>query len=119
MDTKETVQSYFKNLYGGELESLLADDILFISNGKTSPRGKGLYAAATKRFMQTAKSVEVKKLFVEGDNACAITAYTLRSPKGNSSVCDVAEIFSVENGKIQSNSIFFDMLAFREFLASS
>lgn len=117
MNTKDTVRRYFENLHRGDWESLLDDDIAFSSNGTEAPRGKKNYVDATRRFLQVAKAVDVKQLIVEGDKASAITSYTLRSPNGNASVCDVAEIFSVKNGRIESNSIFFDLAAFREFMA--
>ena len=89
----------------------------FVNNGKENPRGKAVYIEATKRFLQTAKSVEVKHLIIEVGKACALTSYTLRSPKGNTGICLVAEFFEVAEGKIQSNEIIFDMAAFREFMA--
>lgn len=116
MDTRQTVERYFKNLYGGDWESLLAENIVFTNNGRENPRGKDVYVEATRRFMQVAKSVEVRQLIVDGDAACAVTHYSLVSPKGNHSVCDVAEIFVVKQGKIQSSSIFFDLAAFRDFM---
>ncbi|MBV9342745.1 MAG: ester cyclase [Acidobacteria bacterium] len=117
MDTRAVIQQYFKNLYGGDWESLLADNMVFRNNGKKNPPGKTTYIEATKRFLHIAKSVEVKELIVEGDKACAVTRYALLSPTGKTGVCDVAELFAVRNGKIHSNSIIFDMLAFHEFTA--
>ncbi|CAN5264024.1 hypothetical protein BH10PSE9_BH10PSE9_25490 [soil metagenome] len=115
--TEQTVRRYFANLYGGDWESLLADDMLFINNGKASPRGKAVYVAATKRFMQVAKSVDLQKLIVDVDAACALSSYTLVSPSGNTGVCLVAEFFSVTGGKIQSNEIVFDLAAFNALMA--
>ena len=117
MTTEETIRSYFQRLYGGDWESLLADDMLFVNNGKANPRGKAVYAEATRRFMRVAKSVEVKTLIVDGDAACALTHYGLVSPKGNKGVCVVAEIFAVKDGKISANEIVFDLAAFQEFMA--
>lgn len=75
-----------------------------------------MYVEALGRFLRVAKSVEVKKLIVEGNDACVIASYALKSPKGNSAACVVAEILFVRGGKIASSSIFFDTAAFREFM---
>ena len=117
MDTGQTIRSYFERLYGGDWESLLADDMRFVNNGAANPPGKAVYIEATRRFMQTAKSVEVKTMLIDGDQACALTHYDLITPKGKTGVCIVAEFFTVVGGKIQSNEIVFDLAAFRELMA--
>lgn len=113
---KETVTEYFNRLYASGWEALIGDDVVFTSPSGVT-RGKAAYVDATNRFKQVAKSVEVIQLIVEGDNACAITRYQLRSPKGNVSTCDTMEVFSVSDGKIQSSRICFDTAAFRQFMA--
>jgi hypothetical protein len=117
MDTEETIRTYFDALYGGDWEPLLADDMRFVNNGAVSPPGKAAYIEATRRFMLTAKSVEVKTLLIDGNQACALTHYSLVTPKGNTGVCIVAEFFTVDGGKIRSNEIVFDLAAFRELMA--
>ncbi len=117
MSTRDTVQHYFDDLYRGDWESLLADDMRFVNNGKALPPGKATYVEATRRFMQTAKSVELKTLVVEGDTACALASYGLVHPRGHKGVCVVAEFLTVKDGKIRSSEIVFDLAAFREFMA--
>jgi len=117
MDAKELLRKYFKMLYEGDWESLLAEDMTFTNNGKENPPGKNVYIEATKRFMKSAKSVKVKQLVVEGNSACALTSYGLVSPSGKTSTCEVAEFFTVSDGKIQSNSIIFDVAAFQDFMS--
>jgi ketosteroid isomerase-like protein len=114
--TRDAIHGYFDALYAGGWESLIADDILFVSPSGTT-RTKAAYVEATNRFKQVAESVDVRQLIVDGENACAVTRYTLRSPKGNTSVCDVAEIFSVKDGKLAGSTIFFDTAAFAKFMA--
>ena len=41
----------------------------------------------------------------------------MRSPKGNPGICDVAEILTVNDDKIESSKIFFDTKAFQDFVA--
>jgi hypothetical protein len=47
------------------------------------------------------------------DRACALTQYELRRPDARSTIAsDVAEIFTVKAGKIDSLSIYFDRAPF-------
>ena len=51
-------------------------------------------------------------MLIEGDRACALTHYELRSPGGDSFTSDVAEIFTVADGTIVSFAIYFDTAPF-------
>ena len=112
MTAKETIQRYFDALKQKKgWESFLADDIAFTSY--TSPvrqlKGRDTYLEATKRFYSMIDSVDVRQLIVEGENACALSHYKLRPPTGAPAFeSDVAEIFSVSSGKIDSFAIYFD-----------
>jgi ketosteroid isomerase-like protein len=51
-------------------------------------------------------------LIIDGDQACALTHYRLRSPSGNVFNSDVAEVFHVTDGKVDSFAIYFDTAPF-------
>ncbi len=117
---RDIVEKYFAAINKGGWESYIADDICFTVYVLGAPRqvsGKEAYVGATKRFLQIAKSVELKQLIVEGTNASAISSYKLHSPSGNTSTCDVAEHLTVNDGKLKSNTIFFDSAGFNAFIA--
>ena len=109
MTTKETVQQYLDAIQNG-FESLLSDDARFTSF--TSPvrevTGKAAFVAATKNFYSKVAGFEVRDLMTDGDRACALTRYQVRGPGGGTFASDVAEIFTVKHGKIDSLSIYFD-----------
>jgi ketosteroid isomerase-like protein len=68
---------------------------------------------ATKGFYSMIRRFEVRQLIVDGDAACALTRYDLQPPSGGAVFqSDVAEIFSVSNGKIDSFGIYFDSAPF-------
>jgi ketosteroid isomerase-like protein len=50
----------------------------------------------------------VRELMVDADRACALTRYEVRSEDGGTFTSDVAEIFAVRDGKIDSLAIYFD-----------
>src|SRR5262245_59172043 len=111
MSGGDTIREYFDRLgRKQDWASLLADDFVFTSC--TSPvrqiPGKAGYVEGTRRFFSMITSVEVRHLLVEGDRACALTRYQLQRPDGSAFASDVAEIFSVSDGKIRSLDIYFD-----------
>ena len=115
MSTKETVQSYFNGLNQKKgWESFLGENMVFTSF--VSPikqvTGKAAYIESTRRFFSMVVSVELRDLIIEGEKACVLSRYGLRPPKGDAFRCDVAEIFTVKNGMIDSLAIYFDTSPF-------
>jgi ketosteroid isomerase-like protein len=115
MATEKTIQSYLTNLkQKGDWQSFLADDMTFTSY--TSPArkitGKDAYLEATKRFYSSIVSMEVRDIMVDDERALALTHYELKHPGGNTFSSDVAEIFTVKNGKIKTFEIYFDSAPF-------
>jgi ketosteroid isomerase-like protein len=115
MTTRDAVQGYFDCLKQRQgWESFLADDMVFTS--LTSPvkrvTGKPAYLEATKRFYGMITGVDVRRLVVEGNTACALTHYRLQPPQGASFESDVAEVLTVRDGKIRTFEIYFDSAPF-------
>jgi ketosteroid isomerase-like protein len=115
MSTKETVQRYFDVLkQKGGWDSFLAEDLKFtsFSSPVKEVTGRSAYLESTKRFFSMVDSLEVRELIVEGAKACALTRYQLRAPGGTRFQSDVAEIFTVRDGKIAGFAIYFDTAPF-------
>jgi ketosteroid isomerase-like protein len=115
MATSDTVADYFTHLeHGVGWESFLADDMVFTSF--TAPMkqvtGRAAYLESTKRFYSMIRGLEVRKVIVDGDNACALTRYELQPPAGPLFQSNVAEVFGVRDGKITSFDIYFDSSPF-------
>lgn len=109
--TRATIDQYFARLRSREdWTPLLSPEMVFAS--RTSPErqidGRDAYLQATKRFFAMIADVEVRDLLVDGGKACALTRYRLRPPSGTEFQSDVAEIFTVSDGKIDSLTIYFD-----------
>lgn len=114
MTTRTVIESYFQRLERKTgWDALLADNVMFTSY--TSPNrqlsGKHTFIEATKQFYSSIQSFVVRSLLVEGSNACALTRYHLQGPAGPFA-SDVAEIYSVRDGKIDSLGIYFDSAPF-------
>lgn len=115
MATKDTVQRYFDALKQNDgWDAFLSDEMMFTSF--TSPakqiKGKEAYLQGTKRFYSSIVSFEVLDIIVDHDEACAFTRYELQGPGGSRFSSDVAERFTVKDGKIVSFGIYFDSAPF-------
>lgn len=116
METKQLLETYYKGFAQKEgWESVIADDFKYIGGDmtKTAPaEGKAAYIEVIKRFSRAFKSMHVKEMIIDGNNACVIGNYDFIFPNGNSINGDVAEIWTAKNGKLASLTIFFDTLTF-------
>ena len=114
MNTKDTVQKYLDSITNG-YESLLSDDVRF--NSLTSPSrgvaGKAAFVGAVKNFYSKVAGFEIIDLMVDGDRACALTRYQVRGKSGDTFTSDVAEVFTVKGGKVDSLSIYFDATPYK------
>jgi len=111
MSTRETVQGYLDGVRQQKnWESFFSDGITFTSF--TSPvrqlKGKEQFLEGTRRFYSTIASCQVRELIVDGERACALTRYELQPPGKAPFGSDVAEIFTVKDGKIDAFAIYFD-----------
>lgn len=112
MTTRETIERYFELLKaGGDWPSLFAEAATFTSFA-SPPRqiaGREILMKATSGFYGMIRSVEVRDLLVDGERACALTHYRLKPPNGRPAFeSDVAEVFTVRRGAIESFGIYFD-----------
>lgn len=118
MKTKELLETYYKGLaQKNGWDSVLSDNFSFVGGDmtKTTPiEGKQAYIEVIKRFSQLFKTMRVKEMIIQDDNACVIGNYDYVFPNGKSINGDVAEIWKVKDGKLSSLTIFFDTLTFKE-----
>lgn len=116
MKTKELLETYYQGLaQKGNWESVLSDDFTFIGGDmtKTTPIiGKAEYIGVINRFSRLFTKMRAKQMIVEHDSACVIANYDYVFPNGQSVNGDVAEIWKVKDGKLDSLTIFFDTLTF-------
>ncbi|MFS8082551.1 MAG: nuclear transport factor 2 family protein [Ginsengibacter sp.] len=118
MKTKELLETYYKGLaQKNGWDSVLSDNFRFVGGDmtKTTPiEGKQAYIEVIKRFSQLFKTMRVKEMIIQDDNACVIGNYDYVFTYGKSINGDVAEIWKVKDGKLSSLTIFFDTLTFKE-----
>lgn len=114
--TKQLLETYYKGFAQKEgWESVISDDFKFIGGDMTKSTpivGKTAYIEVIKRFSRVFQTMHVKRMMIEGENACVIASYDYTFPNGASMNGDVAEIWKVKNGKLDALTIFFDTLTF-------
>lgn len=119
MTTKEIVLAYYEGIAAKSgWETLLSEEITFTDPPlKISADGKEAFINSLNQFLRVVKTVRVKKMITENNNAFVLANYHLVSPKGNSLNLDVAEIWEVNQGKLNSLTIYFDTPAFLALMA--
>lgn len=117
--TKQLLETYYKGFAQKQgWESVISDDFTYIGGDMTKTAaptiGKEAYLEVIKRFSRAFKTMHVKEMIIEGDDACVIGNYDFIFPNGVSMNGDVAELWKAKNGKLQSLRIFFDTLTFEK-----
>ncbi len=119
MTTKELLETYYKGFAAKKYwESVISDDFRFTGGDMTNTTpvvGKQTYIEVIKRFSQLFTSMRVKEMIIGGDSACVIGNYDYVFPGGKEINGDVAELWKVKDGKLDSLTIFFDTLSFDLF----
>lgn len=114
--TKQLLETYYRGFARKEgWEGVIADDFKFIGGdmAHTEPVvGKAAYVEVINRFSRVFQRMHVKEMTIDGPNACVIGNYDYLFPNGKRMNGDVAEIWKVKDGKLDSLRIFFDTLTF-------
>ena len=114
--TKQLLETYYMGLAQKQgWESVISDDFKFIGGDmtKTMPVvGKLAYMEVIKRFSRLFKTMRVKEMIIQEENACVIANYDYQFPNGVSINGNVAEIWKTKDGKLDALTIFFDALTF-------
>ena len=115
--TKEVLRRYYDAISEkGDWSSFIADKITFTGPGQITYT-KEEYVESIASFLQFVKSLKINEFIVEDNKACITVEYSLESPTGKTSSCEVAEVLMVRDDKIYSSCIFFDTASFKDFIA--
>ncbi len=119
MATKDLVQSYYDSLSqkNDKWQNLYANDAVFSDASQTlNAKGKAAVIQSFVPFLKGVEGVKVKQLIVEGEKACAVVGYVYVNPKGQKMPQDVAEVWETKDGKLAKLTIYFDLIAYRNFI---
>jgi len=119
MSTRDLVQGYYDSLgrKDDKWQELYSDDAVFSDASQTlNAKGKVAVIRSFVPFLEGVAAVKVRQMIVEGENACAIVGYDYANPKGQKMSQDVAEVWKVKDGKLTKLTIYFDLIAYRNFM---
>jgi len=115
-DTRELVTSYIRAVGENRLEALpamLDPDAVFMV-GDTTLRGAEAFIGGFRRLTPIILRNDIRKLFVDGDEACVIYDFVTDTPA--EAVVSV-EYLKVRNGRIASSLLVFERLHWLEVQA--
>ncbi len=115
-NTADVVQSFMKAMEKGdfaEARGLLADRFSFQGPIDTFDRPEQ-YLESLKKLHAIIERVEVKKVFVDGDDVCLLYDMVTRTPAGTAFI---AEWHRVKGGKIAEIRVVFDARPFAAMFA--
>lgn len=118
MTIEQTLEEYFSAIHGGDWQQFIADGMTYGFNSYDQPQGRNGYLEGAGNFFRATTGVEIKQKVINGSHAALIARYNVRSPKGTTGTCDVAEFLTIKDGKLTASSIFFDTKAFGELMQS-
>jgi len=114
--TRQLLETYYEGFSKKfNWESVIAEDFQYDGGDMNNTQpivGKQAYIDIIKRFSQRFESMCVKKMIIEGDTASVIGNYDFQFPNGHKINGNVAEFWTVKNGKLQSLTLYFDTLTF-------
>lgn len=120
MDNHATTLKLLETYYKGfaekaNWESVIAEDFEYVGGDMNNTKpvtGKQAYIEIIKRFSQRFEKMSVKQMIVEDNRASVIGNYDFIFPNGFKINGNVAEFWTVRNGKLQSLTLYFDTLTF-------
>jgi ketosteroid isomerase-like protein len=119
MPTKELVKNYYASLQKRDdrWQAMYSEGAVFSDASQTLlAKGKAAVIQSFTPFLKSVADVKLSRLFVEGEQACAIVDYVYVNPKGEKMSQSVAEIWQVKNNKFTALTIYFDLTAYRSFM---
>ncbi len=119
MSTRDLIRSYYESLNRKDdhWQELYNDDAVFSDASQTlNAKGKAAVIQSFIPFLKGVDKVKVKQMITEGDDVCAIVSYDYINPKGARMNQDVAEVWKLKNGKLAKLTIYFDLIAYRDFM---
>lgn len=111
----EIVQGFQLSVGSGtsDWQSLISDNITF-KGPVADVKGKQPFIKLNEEFFPMVRGYEPVNAFEQGNFVCLEGKFKVASPKGKEIDLIMAEVYTVENGKIQSIRVYYDAEEFRK-----
>lgn len=114
--TRQLLETYYKGFaQKSDWEHTLSEDFLYVGGDMTNltpVKGKQAYIDIIKRFSQRFEAMRVQQMIIDNDKASVIGNYDFVFPNGTKINGNVAEFWTVKDGKLNSLTLYFDTLTF-------
>ena len=121
MTTKELLDLYYAGLAQKKgWEDTLSDDFKLIGGDMLKPEpivGKAAYIGVIARFSKLYTNMRPTEIIIDGDRAYVTGNYDYVFPNGQALNANVAEVWTVKNGKLDALTIYFDTLNFSKMVS--
>ena len=95
-----------ENNHGKGLEEVLTEDFVFDDPfGKTSSARE--FLGNTQRWIDTPKSFQMEKQFVDGNRVCSLYRIDVVTPSGTKAGFDVVDVFELRANRIAKERVYF------------
>jgi|EndMetStandDraft_3_1072993.scaffolds.fasta_scaffold1005445_1 ketosteroid isomerase-like protein len=120
MTIQSLLDTYYKGIHARSgWQDAITDDFSFTgANAGSASEGKAAYGEVMRRFGRAYDTVALKDVTVDGSKVCAVVTYGAVSPSGKKASFDIAEMWTVRDGKLASLRIFFDTAGWNAFMAA-
>ena len=111
----QTVQSFQMSLGNGtdEWMKLISDNITFTGH-VAEVDGKEKFIELNNSFSPMVRGYESLNTFESGNFVCLEGKYKVATPKGSEIEFKMAEVYNVENNRIQNIRVYYDAEEFRK-----
>lgn len=111
----ETVQAFQMSMGSGtnDWTEMISEDVTF-KGPVADVKGKLDFIELNKGFFPNVKGYELLNSFGNETFASLEGTFKVATPKGNEIELEMAEVYTVENGKIQSIRVYYDAEEFRK-----
>ena len=115
----QIVQSFQKLLGSGtdDWQDLISDRIVF-KGPVDQVSGKQRFIELNQGFFPLVKGYEPLNAFDYGEHVCLEGTFKVSTPSGKTIDLEMAEIYSVKNGQIQTVRVYYDAEEFRKEFAT-
>jgi len=114
----ETVQAFQMSMGSGNSDwaDMVSDNITF-TGPVDQVKGKEAFIELNNNFFPMVRGYEPLNAFGNDTHASLEGTFKVATPKGNEIALHMAEVYTVENGKIQSIRVYYDAEEFRKEFA--
>ena len=120
MSNAQVFESYLDRFTSGDVAGAaeLLDESFVFRGPMVQTDNKADFLASTGALVPIARGYEMRRIWTDGDEVCAIYDFLVETPVGSGAIL-MAEWSEIRDGKLQSSRLVFDSAAFAALMPQS